>query len=1576
MNDMSGGFDPQESQDPTDVTLTQDDVARAAQRYQMQQRVLLNNGLDGDPDKAASAIDLSNTTGDPADYIYQNQDDYTARTRQAAAQGLVLDNPALLTYMQSHPLAATVSGDDWGNLAKFTRESQGGFFKSLSDYTPQNIKDLASVLTGASVGAVKGGWEGLTAGGAPGEMSSEWASELYDPERQRLGWAGVKTLFGPAEAIVRGLNAIAGATVGAAKGAGEGLEGSPMGAVAKDLLRRMSGGVEPENLGEVAAQGAQTLLENPLIVEGALPHGEGAAPAAEPGLRGKVEYEPSSGAEAATPWFAAGEEPPTGLHPDIDKVKAETNAAYQEHLDTDLQNALATATRERSPELFRRLTGEMYGDARIGISGDAALALYGDKAPTADDGILGWVPNIENQLALARDSGTDISVPLADWVAKVDPEVAKGLHDDMRMWPGGITKNEAGEAAERAPPVPAGTGVVDDVRAAAGLEPGPETAAAPEVQRAMAQRAEADQAASEALESSIAAQRKTQTWRDNRAEMVKGVAAEMRQRPDIAADALLDRGEMYGKEAQGSVKLRADALTPEQRAALPERYVAEDGVDPEALAPVFGYQTGAELVDRVAALQGLKVDEEGNPVRDWERRMVQAETDRRMEMAYGKTPEKILEAAKDLALSDAGVKAKYEDYAAQAQAAGVQPIDQKALRAAAKNAIQTKEIGSLSSFGLMENMGRHARRAEAAFQAGKAEEAVGHMQKQMMNLFLAREARGVEKAVQKLNTDAPRWGKFDFGRSGSSVFPHFANVIQQVLLQIGKHVEASPEYLAKEMRESGWGTDVRTFVNDRIARTGEIIEPWEEMYDPSVRREFNALSVTDFSKADAMLRTLVHAAREEKKVYSKGGAVDFETKVKPGLLAGILRLKELKDSAEAEVTAGRLGREAATAIIQPEAFVDRLDRWDWKGPWNQYWYRPMKDADNIEAARVKEITKGIQDVITKSLPKGTVTNTIFRNPRTGKLLTTPREALWSAMLNQGNADNIVRFAEGWGLKPEEVRAWIDANATKADWDGVQQIWDLLKKTGNWSDMEYRSIADRPMQQIAAQTVDTPHGQYAGGYYPDIYHPEFPGSSYALLGIDNKALFHEGYSTGFTPGAGYRMGRTDYRAPMALTLDALPQTIMEQIHDGAFRGSLIQAMKILRDKDIRNAMYEHGGKELYDLFTKFVMRAANNRAVNPTASAFIHRAAGFARFFIRNTISNLIGFNVGTVEKHGLSALVGSVRAIGPNYFLKAMAQLTTGTEVEGIGIHKWLHDNFQEVARRDRHWMENLYGATEYLHNRNSVMNKFYRFRDWTQWAASKPVAISDMVSTKPLALGAYLKALDNGESHGDAIAYAEKLIREYHGSTSITSKPLIMTDLTQGLVPMYNYYNTVLSRLAENYWRAGDAMRAFKEGDEERFKVQVKHVAAGMFVSAFWPALVHNLIDPPEKHPNDNKFIRGIRYVVHPASGLFPLMGNFTNYLFGTTSPDIGIYSEAAKAIGQLPKEALSHHAPGYAHTRKLFEEGGTFLGEFGVGGGRQIGRWAGTAYGALHGQEHVRTPMDLQHIIRYGTAQQRRTQ
>jgi hypothetical protein len=160
-------------------------------------------------------------------------------------------------------------------------------------------------------------------------------------------------------------------------------------------------------------------------------------------------------------------EHPAGMHPEVDTAKAELNAKVLEQINENLTAAQSVLTKERDPVLAEAYFKQHYETASVGISGDRVLELYGDRVPTPDDGLLGWVSDLESQLEAAR-AGDDVHIPLSKWMTHVDPALAKELMPDMRVWPGGITEREAMEPFE---PKPVVDSPMAQARAASGTEP-------------------------------------------------------------------------------------------------------------------------------------------------------------------------------------------------------------------------------------------------------------------------------------------------------------------------------------------------------------------------------------------------------------------------------------------------------------------------------------------------------------------------------------------------------------------------------------------------------------------------------------------------------------------------------------------------------------------------------------------------------------------------------------------------------------------------------------------------------------------------------------------------------------------------------------------------------------------------------------------------------------------------------------------------------------------------------------------------------------------------------------------------
>lgn len=366
--------------------------------------------LDDDPEKAARAMELGEATGDHPSLIYGDLENYEQQHKAGLAAKLIMGNEHLRDYINQNPMAAKVSNDDYAQL-----DAVSAAVQKFASHVPD-----AESIAGAGVKGFKEGFGD--------EPVGHWIPDTNIISQAE--WYAVGVLPELASRVFGGV----------VKGAGS---------AATEAYKQFGGGEgNAESLGREVSAATEAVLGG---LTGHAHVGEPAEAAVGKAFEESQIRQATEAAKLAKPYIDAGQMPPVGLHLLIDQIHEAQAKLDISNLDEAYKEAQASATRERNPEIFASFIRQ-HGDQEIGISSDAVAKLYGDKIPRPDDGILGWVPDIDKQLAVARETGGDVEVPLADFLAKVEPEVYKEVKDDIRVRPGGITVEE-GKTALAAPPV-------------------------------------------------------------------------------------------------------------------------------------------------------------------------------------------------------------------------------------------------------------------------------------------------------------------------------------------------------------------------------------------------------------------------------------------------------------------------------------------------------------------------------------------------------------------------------------------------------------------------------------------------------------------------------------------------------------------------------------------------------------------------------------------------------------------------------------------------------------------------------------------------------------------------------------------------------------------------------------------------------------------------------------------------------------------------------------------------------------------------------------------------------------------
>ena len=1896
------------------------DPASAVGNWQSSALSRVVGGLDQKPEASAKILQLSRATGTDPSVVALNPENFEQGHKADLATDIVSRNPHLMAYINGNPMAGQVSANDWGNLDDFTRSAS----------TLRNIHDFISDRD-----PVKAGLIGMIEGAKEGFMAplhrQEWFDELYN--RSLSAWVAWQGLSIP----VRLMNAAAEATF---KGAGKFAS-----TLAKDFgydesaqasAEREARGIVESEMGRAGSHELPTKVNDGNFLR-MKDTGDISKQVKEyTQAKQRLAQQMLEVHEAAKDWLDAGLEPPRGVHPLIDQAKEHLNDLYVDRLQDALEKASKSETRDIGIELFESLSKDIARDSSIEISGDRVVQLYGDKVPNPEDGLLGWVPGIETKLEAARATGTGVHVPWADWFAKADPQMAKELKDDIKAWPGGITKTEAKEPMEYKPVVdspmakvranglepmfaigdrkltlepslketdavglerheykfldqdgndvgflelypdeakkqlyigmiggkaglysnsfgpslirdlkrqlkelypeyetitghrvtgaryadkwfnenldqrnptdhpvvklsldapedahlgqlldglytqqfsqgisahmipkrmwlenehlinnavqdvirrmtggsaeaiathgiehesipgdfrgvylggektvpkilfdlmdPEAVGIarheaihhlyhsglftdaewsallkaseenkwrerygidkrysemgLDDlslheeaiaeayrewaatkdkvshpdslvgmafqkihdlleaikervkeilpwggdvhelfekvdtgeIGKRAGVEAegaGPKFSLSPEDYQVKLDNLRAEAAGldlkswkkmqklineryAEELEAAYKRaekqQKKEQTkeWKDQAKEIRKDAEESVRQRPEVAADLFVGAGVLRGVQLEKRLySLRASDLTPEQQAELPRRYYSKEGLPIDAVANLFGFPSGNELVRSLSEYNATK---EGRTVQEQLKKVTEDEVQRQMEAQYGKLDENIMLEARDQALSETNLNILADEYYGAAMQAGIETIDKDFAKTVAGQFISQMRNGDVDQIRLMNQMLKLGRDAERALIAGKPADAVRSMERKYLTGLMAAEAMKLEKDRKALDKIGQQFRK----REVPSVDAEYNNHIHDILQRIGYKINRTPADIAKEIAAGESGKNLESFVASKQG-DGRVMDVWEQLFDKDWAKDKAELTVDEFRAVKASIDTLVHNGRNEKKLYSAGKEADF-AEIRERLIQGVV------DSAFGE-TATHLRKISKLPMtyfvnhLQMENIFGRWDSFDSKGTWTQYVLRDLINSVNESDVMRSTVAKKIKALGTPEGIDRTIENNLFRNPATGDAIPFTRKNLLTVMLNMGNDYNMKRIAEGHGLQVPEVAEWVFKHARPDEWDFVQGIWDIFKELKDNSDRMYRHASGIAPKSIPVRPVLDLQGRQVaeGGYYPIIAHPEFEGTSKKLMGKD--PLFFDNY-TNTLPNAAHTKDRTGYVGPLSLDLDMMTNRMAQQIHETATREALINATKVFRDKEIRDAIYKHFGAEYRDGLLDWLRSIANSQNYIPKNQQAISVASEFIR---QNMISTLIGFNPGTVMKHGPTAFGLSMKEIGagdfiPKFFgvnsekfahwVKGLFNLNSETAETAW---KFAVDNSLELQRRDRNWQESLYGVEAGLTPGDKYAPWRQRIMEW----GSKPVALSDMMSAVPTWLAKYHEEIENGASHGDAVFEADRSVRRAHGSTASTNRTAIQRNVTPWLTAVYNFWSEIMNRQVETIWRAGEAAKLTDGGSLAKGLAWSKIVAGGAFAYVIWPAIVESMVSP-EVHDEDDPWAKKAAIqLAFTLGSSWVGVRDMTHGLVSGRDPQFGLTGTAYQATTNWWRDIHKEDAFDESNRGKFLQDSAFFVGAMTGLMPLQAGRIMRFAHDVGTGEENPDNAWQWLVGARYGT-------
>lgn len=1508
-------------------------------------------------EEAAKAVQLGKKMNLPATVVQSDLPGYDATLRSKTASQAVA-NPALEKYVNGNPMAAQVSSDDWDKM-----EEASATLRALH---PELMRGKASTGVLAAVPEIA-----QLLQDAPGR------SKLYDALTQlpaALGH-GIMDFFTTPGKVASGevnLTTQQGLDQGIGFGIGVALGG-------RDIKVGRSAGPTPG-------------MSSPADIDSFL--------GTLKGMQSRAEIDA---------FLRSKEQGPPGSMLMIEHARAGSEA-----LDAAVQTAQESKTKQRSPELFAEAAAA-HEPGSVHIDAGKMLELYQKegKVPAEGDGLFGFVPDLAAKVQDAAATGGEVTIPVSQYIAHVDPAVHEGLRDNVRLHEDGVTPAEAVEAQN----------AIKAFDPEAPVETAPKSTLEDPIEAATV-----DATAAEKRSMKLSPNLTMYMENGKAVGITESELAQYSKKIERQEQAVLD-GALRLKEAAIRKPLTAEWKRNEttvrgevqqefntQGVFAAEEFLRTRKIDIAAasgddLAPLFGFETGLEMKNALLDLETARAESGKGP--KWYRAQAEkAEIAARMEERYGDLKENIAKEARQLALDTHQFDILADEVSLLAKAAGVQPpLNRTELTAWAKQSFERSNVRDASNWTkLSRAVERGGRETEKALLKGDFQEAFQAKQRQTLAAHLAKESLALQKVLDNAEKKIDR---FLSEETIGGLDQVYLEQIRQVLASLG---------LPQQFRPSGDLGSLRDFVD---ASDGQLaVAHW--LMDGS-QPQMQDLSVEQFREFADSIKSLEHVGRQVGKVISARGEAELQNVVFDAK-KNLERFPFIDQPMNPSVlqTARSIGRRFVGAHLLVEKMFDYTDRSDPHGPLTTYIDRPLRDSHSKYLELTEQVTKALRDLypytegagLSELIPNKLIPDAMSK---TG-FMQMNRRNLRELMLNTGNWSNLKKASEGFGVNEADLRRFIDEHATAKDVAWVNGIWKIFKDLKPEADAVHLRDTGVPVDSIEPVTWDVKAGKLEGGYYPITY--DRMNSNIEGHLASKSSLFDKGYVQASTPKA-YTKSRTEFSGALDLQGLFLNSKLRGMVHDIAFREAVRSVNRVITNQEFRTAVAQYWGREAAELMPGWLKSIANSHNLDADYAPQLVRGMAMIR---QNVVSTLIAFNPSTFIKHGFTAAVMSADEVGIKTLAKEMLALgpkgaaqvgkdllkrsdivpdvdyieafreTIMDEKRGEEIRQFVLQSSPMLRARSSKADDSIAGVIRQM-NREGLTGKFGELRDANMLYGRFMVAFFDQMSTLPTWYAAYKNAYLSGELHEDAVFMADKAVSRAHGSSFTGDQPAVtrlpntfLGELGRWFVPLYKFFNHLANKNFQFTWDAAAYLRGPKEGDagsppppgadvgsngEWSYAPEPGANAArlakyvGLFLAIVY---MENLAKAPLEEDKKNFLQQMLAQSAHLLGGQFVGLREIAGPAMHGLTPSTGLLGTLGKAAYQTVGDIKKATTTQAAMSKDWIIHTATALG-FATGlGGTQIGRTGSFVRDVATGRDRPKTFNEVRQGLRTGHSQPRK--
>ena len=793
------------------------------------------------------------------------------------------------------------------------------------------------------------------------------------------------------------------------------------------------------------------------------------------------------------------------------------------------------------------------------------------------------------------------------------------------------------------------------------------------------------------------------------------------------------------------------------RKKMPWFAKSRDGVDPEIFAAERGYNSASEMIADL-----LKSKNKGVRIRE----IVEAkerESDSRFDALQAMLETEEIGNQLDLAARKL------------ADLLGEEHLDQRAFRQTAQ--IQLGQMPMRRAISTPYFLGA-MRRSMADFRsgllAGDRKRALNASRKALLHYEFARQSRYLEKSTDRLSAAIE---KFMQGKDVDTDAKYALNVIASnhgldkpnMAIWRGRNQQKLDDWL-KELEMEGYDL----FLDHNLAFADQ--RSWKEL----TADEYGDL-------ADAM-RQIITVERNRRKLLTARRKAELD-QIAADIASTIYANRKGDPVRTVQRKPGALKflERAHASHTKIEALCLAVDG-DKMGPTWEYIYRPITEAENDQAIRLKEAAEQIKklfDVYTKKeLSRMSKKEYV---EKIGESIT--HENRLAMALNMGNEQNRDRLRSGHNWTDEQITACV-STLTERDWNFVQSVWDYLETFRDESFALQQEVTGLRPKAVEASpfTVKTSDGKKVklkGGYYPIAYNSDLSYAAYRneQKQMDQQFFGGRNYGAAQTRQGHLReRGKKGLQAPLQLELSVATNHVFNTIHDLAYRKAVLDVAKVIKYPTVRQAFETHVGHEMYRQLEPWLMDIANERQ-EPMHG--IDRALRWAR-------------SSSTMMQMGLKATTIAMQPVGITQTIDVLGYGWTMRGLARAYRHPMqIMERYREMCARSKFMETRIQSYDRDIKDMTRTLHAGLGRFGWLQKIREKafvPMGICQMGVDLPTWWGAYEKGLQDYKGDEiEAALYADSIVRQSQGSGSIKDLSRIQrgSEAQKLFTMFYSYFNT-----------------------------------------------------------------------------------------------------------------------------------------------------------------------------------------